>query len=41
MTVEEPKRPKVRIVRVKGRKLLASDRRMTNADTQKVMEQLP
>jgi hypothetical protein len=41
MAIEEPKRPKVRVVRVKGRKLLASDRWMTNADTQKVMEQFP
>lgn len=41
MAVEEPKRPKVRVVRVKGRRLLSSDRWMTNADTQKVMEQFP
>lgn len=41
MAVEEPKPPRVRIVRVKGRRLLASDRWMTNADTQKVMAQFP
>ena len=41
MTVEEPKAPKVRIVRVNGRKLLSSDRVMTNEDTQRIMEQFP
>ncbi len=41
MAVEAPRPPKVRLVRYKGRKLLASDRVMTNADTQKAMEQFP
>ena len=41
MVVESPRMPKVRIVKVKGRKLLASDRVMTNSDTQKAMEQFP
>ena len=38
MAVEEPKRPKVKIVRVNGRKLLSSDRVMTNEDTQRIIE---
>ncbi len=41
MAVEAPPPPKVRLVRHKGRKLLASDRVMTNADTQKALEQFP
>jgi hypothetical protein len=41
MTVEEPKPPKVRIVKIHGRKLLSSDRAMTNEDTQRIMEQFP
>jgi hypothetical protein len=41
MTVEEPKPPKVRVVKVNGRKLLSSDRTMTNEDTQPIMEQFP
>lgn len=41
MAVETPQPPKVRIVRFKGRKLLAGDRVMTNADTRKAMEQFP
>jgi hypothetical protein len=41
MAVEAPQAPKVSIVRFKGRKLLASDRVMTNADTQGAMEQFP
>lgn len=41
MVVEEPQPPKVRVVRSRGRKLLSSDRVMTNADTQRVMEQFP
>ena len=40
MAVEEPKPPKVRIVKKQGRKLLSSDRTMTNEDTQRIVEQL-
>ena len=41
LTLEKPKPLKVRIVKVNGRKLLSSNRVMTNADTEKVMEQFP
>jgi hypothetical protein len=41
MAVEPPKLPKVKVIMVKGRKLLTSDRIMTHADTQRVMEQFP
>jgi hypothetical protein len=41
MAPERPQLPKVKIVKAKGRKLLASDRIMTNADTQKVMDLFP
>ncbi len=41
MTVEKPKLPKVKIITVNGRKLLTSDRVMTNADTRKALEQFP
>ncbi len=41
MAIENPNLPKVRIVKVNGRKLLTSDRRVTNEDTQKVMSQFP
>ena len=41
MAVEEPKPPKVRIVKKQGRKLLSSDRTMTNEDTQRIVEQFP
>ena len=41
MTTEKPKRPKVRIVTVHGRKLLTNGLAMTNEDTKKVMEQFP
>ena len=37
----KPKPPKVRIVIKSGRKLLSSDRVVSNADVQKVMEQFP
>ena len=41
MVVEESKLPKVRVVTVKGRKLLASDRPISNADTERIMSQFP
>ncbi len=41
MSVEKPKMPKVKIVRVNGRKLLSSDRVMTNDDTQRILERFP
>ena len=41
MVVQETKPPKVRIVTVRGRRLLASDRPTTNADTRQVMELFP
>ena len=37
----EPKSPKVRVVTEDGRKLLLSDRRVSNEDVQKVLEQFP
>jgi hypothetical protein len=41
MEVEQPKPPKVRMIRVGGQQLLTSDRLVSNADTQRVMEQYP
>jgi hypothetical protein len=41
MAIENPVEPKVRVVKNKGRKLLVGDRLVSNADTQKIMEQFP
>ena len=41
MVALEPKPPKVKVVTVRGRKLLTSDRIMTNADTEGAMDQFP
>ena len=41
MELEQPKLPKVRMITVGGRKLLTSDRPVSNTDTQRVMEQFP
>jgi hypothetical protein len=41
MAVESEQQPKVRVIKVGGGKLLTSNRVMTNADTERVMQQFP